>query len=163
MPRIIRPVRPLLGAALSAALLAAGCNEQEQPSEQPAGGPSTGTEQSPAPATPTDREPDQIYTVRGEIRQLPDGENPASGLQLQHENIPDFVNRDGDVVGMKPMIMQFTPGPGVDLSDLSVGDKVQFTFDVDWDGSPLFMVTRIEPLPAETELDFAPPAPPSGG
>lgn len=165
MPRITR-IRPLLAATLGAALLT-GCNEQEKPAEQPAGGtptsPTTGQGQAPA-ATPTsgDREPDQVYTVRGEIRQLPDGENPAMGLQIRHESIPDFVNRDGDVVGMRPMIMQFTPAPDLDLSALVVGDKISFTFDVDWDGAPLMLVTEIEPLPADTELDFSAPAP-SGG
>lgn len=160
MPRLARSVRCLLAAALGAALVAAGCNEQEQPAGETA---TPGTEQPESPpAAPTEREPDQVYTVRGEIRQLPDDENPASGLQIQHENIPDFVNRDGEVVGMKPMIMHFTPAPDLDLSALAVGDKVNFTFDVDWDGSPLFLVTDMESLPADTELEFAAPAP-SGG
>jgi Cu/Ag efflux protein CusF len=162
MPRpVIRSARHAL-AALAAVSLLAGCGkEEEQPAEQPAGGTSAPTRgQGGAPA---DRQPDQVYTVRGEIRQLPDSANPATGLQIHHESIPDFVNKAGEVVGMKAMIMQFTPGPGVDLTGLTVGDKVRFTFDVDWDGSPLMPVTEIEPLPSETELDFAPPSPPSGG
>lgn len=166
MPRLTSSARLLLGAALSATLVA-GCNEQEQPAEQPAGGTTTtpGTEdgQAPAPPAPTGREPDQEYTVRGEIRQLPDDENPASGLQIQHENIPDFVNKDGEVKGMRPMIMHFTPAPDLDLSALAVGDKISFTFDVDWDGAPLMLVTEIEPLPADTQLEFSAPPLPSGG
>lgn len=160
MPHPADSLARRLLAAPAAAVLIAGCgSEQEQPT--PAGeGPPPQTEQ-PAGETP-EREPDQIYTVRGEIRQLPSPDNPAAGLQIRHEQIPDFVNREGEVVGMRPMIMQFTPSPDLDLGALSVGEKISFTFDVDWDGSPLFMVTKIEPLSPETELDFTAPAP-SGG
>ncbi|MFG0283534.1 MAG: copper-binding protein [Phycisphaerales bacterium JB039] len=122
-------------------------------------GPGAETPEQAAPDIPaaTGRQPDQIYTVRGQIVQLPDPENPAKALQIQHENIPDFINRFGEKSGMKPMAMPFTPAPGLDLSSLAIGAKVEFTFDVDWDGSPLFQVTAIEELPAETELDFTPP------
>ena len=123
-----------------------GCGESGGPAEPAAQEPSS-----------SERQPDQIYTVRGQIAQLPDPENPAKGLQIQHENIPDFINRSGERSGMKPMTMPFTPAPGLDLSGLAIGDKIEFTFDVDWDGSPLFQVTAIEPLAAETELDFSQP------
>lgn len=151
MPRPTTIARLAASCAL-AALLAGGigCGGEEERS--PTRGAGEGRE----------REPDQVYTVRGAIRQLPDPENPAAGLQIQHENIPDFADKTGAVVGMKPMIMPFTPAPELDLSGLSLGDKVSFTFDVDWDGSPMIVVTEIEPLPAETELDFTAPDEPVG-
>ena len=108
-------------------------------------------------ASASERQPDQIYVVRGQIAMLPDPENPSKSLQIQHENIPDFVNKAGETSGMKPMAMPFTPAPDVDLSGLAIGDKVRFTFDVDWDGSPLFLLTEIEPLAPETQLDFSSP------
>jgi hypothetical protein len=153
MPRATtRLLACLLAPALVAGLGACG-SEEEQPA--------TGADQQTGEA-PAQREPDQIYTVRGEVRQLPDPENPAASLQIRHEQIPDFVNRDGDVVGMRPMIMPFTPAPGLDLSGVSVGDKITFTFDVDWDVAPTFLVTEIQPLPPETELDFTAPPRPGG-
>lgn len=170
MPRAIaRLAAPCAIAAMLAAGLI-GCNSEEESSGSPTTGDSAGADQGGqstgqstdraadrAADQAAERQPDQTYTVRGEIRQLPSPENPASGLQIRHENIPDFVNRAGEVVGMKPMIMPFTPAEDLDLSALSVGDKVSFTFDVDWDAAPMMLVTNIEPLPADTELDFAPP------
>lgn len=159
--------RPLAGLLCAAAILLAGCEEAAEDAPNgtgvagtaAAGDPTDPTDGVERPATGAEREPDQVYTVRGEIQQLPDPENPAKSLQIKHENIPEFVNREGEVAGMAPMIMPFTPAPGLDLSGLSIGDKVRFTFDVDWDGPPPFLLTEIAPLPPETELDFSRPGP----
>ena len=101
--------------------------------------------------------PDQVYTVRGQIATLPDPAKPASELMIRHEEIPDFVNKDGKVVGMNSMIMPFTPAPGVSLKDLKIGDKVEFVFEVRWKPRMLSQLTGIKTLPEDTVLDFGRP------
>jgi Cu/Ag efflux protein CusF len=97
----------------------------------------------------------QTYTARGEIVALP-GEAGLQGSQLRirHEAIPDFVSYEGEIVGMASMTMPFPAADDVDLADLEVGDPIEFTFHVDWDGSPPYQITEIRKLPDGTELDF---------
>jgi len=98
---------------------------------------------------------DQTYTVRAVTMGL-----PASGrayLELHHEEIPQFVGRDGSVEGMKEMIMDFPAiRPDVDLSTFAVGDKVEATFEVRWKSEPRTVVTKMTKLAAETELNLKP-------
>lgn len=102
----------------------------------------------------------QIYTTRGVVRALPDPSNPASEFQIQHEEIPEFVNGQGETVGMRTMTMPFpTLADGVSLEGLAVGDKITFTFGVVWvQGAsrpyPRWTVTAIEKLPPEAELEL---------
>ncbi len=96
------------------------------------------------------------YTVRGAVRSLPQPDDPASSFQLHHEAIPEFVGIDGDVVGMTPMTMPFPVQPGQLPAGLTVGDPVEMTFRVDWEGSPAIEVVEIKTLPPETVLHFAP-------
>lgn len=93
------------------------------------------------------------YTVRGEIVQLPAG--PGRELVIRHEAMPDFVDQSGVKVGMQPMVMPFAVEPGVGVGGLAVGDKVKFVLDVDWQ-PPRFSIGKLEKLPADTKLDFAP-------
>lgn len=122
---------PLLAPLLAAALLATVC-----------GGPGSG-ESPPAEAART-------YTVRGRVVTPPaddDGE-----IRLTHEAIDDFVSADGEVVGMDAMTMTFPLAGGIDAAALAVGDVVEFDLRVDWTSEPPAVVTRLDPLPAGTEL-----------
>jgi hypothetical protein len=49
---------------------------------------------------------------------------------------------------------------GVDLAGVEPGAKVAFTLEVEWEGEPPYRVTRIEALPADTELEFRQASPP---
>ena len=98
--------------------------------------------------------PDQVYTVRGVITGLPTPGKPMSELTIHHEPVPSFVDREGKTVGMASMEMPFTPARGVSLSRLTVGQKVEFTFEVRWKHSPFSRLTRIGVLPANTVLDL---------
>ncbi|MEM7577425.1 MAG: copper-binding protein [Planctomycetota bacterium] len=96
----------------------------------------------------------RAYDVRGFIVTLPDPANPASDLQIDHEEIPDFVNAQGEVSGMKAMVMPFPLAPGVSLDGLSVDDPVAFTFAVNWDAQgsrpwELTAITKLDPADAE--------------
>ena len=98
--------------------------------------------------------PDQVYTVRGMIAGLPSPDRPASELTIRHEPIPNFVNREGKIVGMDSMEMPFTPARGVFLKGLAVGDPVEFTFEVRWKQSPFSQLTRISKLPVGTTIEL---------
>lgn len=138
-------LRPIASSLILAAIVATGAGLVAGCDRKPAVAPTASSVES--------------YTVRGRIVQLPVEGRPATVLQIDHEHIPDFkdktgqvtVNRDGSL-GMKRMIMPFPVAQGVSLDGLSIGDKVEFTFEVNWHGSPIYQVTAIRHLPPETEL-----------
>ncbi|MFG0259447.1 MAG: copper-binding protein [Phycisphaerales bacterium JB041] len=103
------------------------------------------------------------YTVRGRVVSVPSADTPLADLEIHHEAIPDFKNREGVVFenpttgvrGMKSMTMAFPVGEGVSLEGIAVGDLVTFTFVTEWgENYPEYRVTEISELPAETELEF---------
>lgn len=77
------------------------------------------------------------YTVRGVVRQLPSG--PQGEILIRHEALPAFKNAEGEVVGMEAMAMPFPLAKPELAADLAVGDEVEMTFEVRWQGggSPL--------------------------
>ncbi len=103
----------------------------------------------------------QRYEVRGEVRSVPDPGDPLSNLVIRHEAIDGFVGMDGAVVGMDSMSMPFPVAEGVSLEGLEAGDAVGFTLEVDWDGDPAYQVTRLEELPAGTEIEYRKARPPA--
>jgi Cu/Ag efflux protein CusF len=100
------------------------------------------------------------YTLRAQVAQAPDPANPAAGLYLYHEAIDDWVSRDGKVEGMDPMTMPFPVAPGIPLTGLAAGDKVEVTLHADWSADTAIQITRIRELPAGTRLDFRAARPP---
>ncbi|USN98649.1 MAG: hypothetical protein H6810_10840 [Phycisphaeraceae bacterium] len=110
----------------------------------------------------------QTYQVRGIIAQLPSDGPPPEDLKIHHEHIPDFIGKTGEVVrnsdgtpGMKSMVMPFPElGEGVSLEGLAPGDKVVFTLKVKWlespsgERTPRWLVSALEPLPADAEISF---------
>jgi Cu/Ag efflux protein CusF len=98
--------------------------------------------------------PDGTHTVRAEIVQVP--ADRGGKLYLRHESIPDFRNADGKQVGMAPMTMPFSAAEAVDLADLEAGDRIEIDFEVRWNGPTTLLVTRLEPLPEGTRLEFDP-------
>lgn len=125
----------LLAAALGA--LAACAPEPE---------PDTGAEAvAEAPAV-------QRYEMRGVVGGLPTEAQPA--VSIRHEAVPDFVDFQGEVVGMESMNMPFPLADGVDLAGIEPGDKVAFTLEVEWDSDDPYRISRIEELPPDTALDL---------
>jgi Cu/Ag efflux protein CusF len=102
--------------------------------------------------------PDQSYTTRGRVEGLPDAQD--ANIRIMHERIPDFVSREGNVIGMNAMPMPFEPAKGLSLEGIEIGDKVEFTFEVRWKTRPFSRLVAITELPPDTELDFSRP---SGG
>lgn len=96
----------------------------------------------------------RTYTTRGQVIQLPDPANPGTGLTLNHEAVDQFMDRQGEIVGMDPMSMPFPVAKGVSLEGIQVGDVVEFKLHVDWSAEPAAEITEIRELPAGTKLEF---------
>jgi hypothetical protein len=97
-------------------------------------------------------EPVPHYRTRGLVRGV-SGQGLDTRAEIHHERIEAFRDRDGKPSPMDSMRMNFAFAPGVS-SELAAGDKVAFEFDVHWSsGSPL-IITRLERLPAATELSL---------
>ncbi|HEX2254596.1 MAG TPA: copper-binding protein [Thermoanaerobaculia bacterium] len=138
-------IRTWLAAAALAAAMTAACSPAEEPAADAAGEQTTAEAPSATART---------YEVRGVVVRVPDPAEPLSDLVIRHDEIPDFVSMEGDVVGMKSMAMPFPVAPHVSLAEVAPGDAVSFTLEVDWEAEPAYRITRIEELPA----DAAPPA-----
>lgn len=100
------------------------------------------------------------YTVRGQVRQLPDPATPGSGLYIGHEAIDEWVGRSGEVEGMDPMVMPFEVADGVSLEGIEVADVIEFTLHVDWEADVPVEITRIRELPRDTKLEYREARPP---
>lgn len=122
---------------------------------------------SPAPVTDQPQGQDDgltrhSYTVRGRVVTVPSAERPMDDLEIHHEAVTDYKNRDGEVFvnskgvpGMISMTMGFPVAAGVSLEGIAPGDIVEFTFVTTWgEQYPTYEVTRIAKLPADTELNF---------
>lgn len=96
----------------------------------------------------------RTYTTRGQVVQLPDPANPGTGLTLNHEAVDQFMDRQGEIVGMDPMSMPFPVAKDVSLEGIQVSDVVEFKLHVDWSQEPAAEITEIRKLPAGTKLDF---------
>ncbi len=140
--------------ALSAALLLAGCDQSASNDE----GGSAATPGNSARPNAMAVEIDHYEGTRGRITALPvEGSPTERDLRIHHENMPEFKNKNGNL-GMNAMIMPFPLGEGVSLEGLSVGQPVEFDWEVNWEGSPPYYVVAIRPLPEDTVLDFEKPA-----
>jgi hypothetical protein len=100
------------------------------------------------------------YTVRGRVAQLPEPGNPASGFAVSHQAVDDFVDRQGEVVGMDPMTMSFPLGPQVSLAGLALTDPIEFVLHVDWSAAPPVRITSVHKLPPGTPIVFRAAQPP---
>jgi hypothetical protein len=104
--------------------------------------------------------PSAVYTVRGSVEAMPDPASPMSAFEVKHEAIDNFVDSEGEVVGMGAMVMPFPLAEGVSVADLRKGDVVEVTFAVWWKPRRHWEATRIEKLPPETPLEFREAKPP---
>ena len=92
------------------------------------------------------------YVVRGVLMALPKPGDELRKIQVHHEEIPTFRDMDGKTVGMMEMVMPFPLAESVSLEGFAVGDKLNITFEVQWEGRPPYRITKLVKLPAETEL-----------
>lgn len=121
----------------------------------------TGCESKPTTPNPPPStgfaNPDR-YTTRGVIAELPDAKRVGNpDLMIQHERIADFKDSSGKIVGMNSMIMDFPLAPGVSLTGLAKGDKVEVVMEVDWSQLPPHRAASIKKIDTATVLDFGTP------
>ena len=103
--------------------------------------------------------PTASYTTQGRVVMVKTPDSPASSLKIFHEAIPNFVDAQGDVVGMPSHPMDFPRvADTIDADALAVGQPVRFTFEVAYDPAPSWIITELEMLPAETTFAFETPA-----
>ncbi len=92
---------------------------------------------------------DGTYTVRGRIADV-----IGDDVSIQHEEIPGFKNREGETVGMMTMTMAFYRPESVSMDGISVGDAVEFIFEMRWEGDHRLTLGSLSKLPAGTELEL---------
>lgn len=80
-------------------------------------------------------------------------------LQIHHEPVPEFIGIDGRPEPMGSMTMPFPVADKALLEGIAPGDRVAFTFRVEWDGKLPLSVVQISKLPADTRLSFEKGAP----
>ena len=100
-----------------------------------------------------------VYQSRGVVRRLPAEGAANPEIWLRHEAIPDFVDIEGNTVGMESMTMPFRLDPSVSLVGIETGEKVAFELAVDWDADLPVRITDLEELAPELSLDFESEAP----
>jgi hypothetical protein len=98
------------------------------------------------------------FEVRGEVVQVPVADKPGSQFIVHHEAVPGFIDEEGRVVGMQAMTMYLPTAKDLKLTGLGPGDKIRFNLLVDWPNHRV-EVTRIDPLPPDTRLDFGTASP----
>jgi Cu/Ag efflux protein CusF len=75
---------------------------------------------------------EQVYsfTVKGVVKRLPQGQaNGQRELLVKHEEIPEYRDRSGKVVGMMAMTMPFYLSQTLSLEGVAVGDAVELTVE----------------------------------
>lgn len=103
--------------------------------------------------------PEARYTTQGRVYSVVTPDSPASEFKIHHEAIPNFVNGQGEVVGMNSHPMSFPRvAEGIDVQQLEVGQPVRFTFGVTWgESAPTWVITELELLPDDTRFAFEEP------
>lgn len=94
------------------------------------------------------------YTVRGVVINLVPEADSQGRIVILHEAIENFENENGKKVGMEPMAMSFGVTKKVPLSEINPGDKVFINFDMRWKKDPRMLITRLEHLDKDTQLDL---------
>ncbi len=145
-----------MGLCTSALFFAAlpGCSQESQPDPII----------NAAPATDPGIVRTDVYDgILGVITSMPVEGDPSSESKIHHEHIPAFKTKSGTIntnkngtTGMNAMDMPFPPAEGLDLDGFAVGDKVRFSFAVNWGGRRAWEITKIEKLPEDAVIDYTP-------
>ena len=96
------------------------------------------------------------YHLRGIVKALPQRDQLPMSLSIKTEAISRWVGVDGKIEPMMAMTMPYQLAHGVALQGIAVGDKVAFTYQVNWTADRM-VITQIYPLPAATILNFSMP------
>jgi hypothetical protein len=100
-----------------------------------------------------DRERVAHYQTRGVVRAF-SGTGEEARVLIQHEALPQFLDREGKAAPMASMKMIFGLRPSLYSTRLRVDEKLRFEFDVTWSESPFLLITQLTRLPADTALQL---------
>lgn len=102
------------------------------------------------PADPADA----VYEVRGRVESL-ETQGADTTIQIAHEAMPTFKDRDGNPSAMPAMTMPFSLDPRVDRKALPAKSLHNFTLEIHWSRAPGMRVVAASPLSPDTKLDLA--------
>ncbi len=94
------------------------------------------------------------YHLRGIIKALPAAGESPENVSIKVPPIAHWVGMSGKIEPMMAMTMPYQLAAGVTLPDIAIGDKVAFTYKVNWTVDRM-VVTRINKLPARTMINFS--------
>jgi len=97
------------------------------------------------------------YHLRGIIKAMPQGGQLPESLSIKVGPITHWVGMSGKVEPMMAMTMPYQLAHGVSLHGIAAGDKVAFTYEVNWIADRM-VITQIKKLPAHTVINFSMPA-----
>ncbi len=80
-------------------------------------------------AAPAVAEDSYTFKVKGVVRALPGEGRAANEILVKHEEIPDYRDSSGEVVGMMAMTMPFYLAPQVSLKGIAEGDAVELVVE----------------------------------
>lgn len=69
------------------------------------------------------------FKVKGVIRGLPGQGLAKDEVLVKHQEIPEYRDQSGKVVGMMAMTMPFYLAPGVSMEGLRIGDPVELEIE----------------------------------
>ena len=97
---------------------------------------------------PTPRGTTYHYIVDGTIVALPVSDQGPPQLQINAGPIRNWVQMNGKVRTMPPMVMPYQLGPGVSTAGLKVGEQIVFDYEVNWQ-QDIAQITSIHPRKAK--------------
>ena len=94
-----------------------------------------------------------VYHLKGIIKSLPVPMQGPPSMMLKMQAVPQWIGITGKVTPMAAMTMPCQLAKTVSVADLAVGDKIAFTYKVNWIQDRM-LITRIKKLPPTTVIHF---------
>ncbi|NNM88377.1 MAG: hypothetical protein HKL95_07645 [Phycisphaerae bacterium] len=94
-----------------------------------------------------------VYHLKGIIRSLPVPMQGPSSMMIKMQAIPNWTGITGQITPMAAMTMPCQLAKTVSQADLAVGDKIAFTYKVNWVQDRM-LITRLKKLPPTTSIHF---------
>ena len=94
-----------------------------------------------------------VYHLKGIIRSLPVPRQGPPSMMIKMQAVPKWMGMSGKVTPMASMTMPCQLAKTVSVAELAVGDKIAFTYKVNWIQDRM-LITRIKRLPPATVIHF---------
>ncbi len=94
-----------------------------------------------------------VYHLKGIIRSLPVPMQGPPSIMIKMQAVPNWIGINGKVTPMEAMTMPCQLAKTVSVADLAVGDKIAFTYKVNWTQDRM-LITDMKKLPPTTVINF---------